>query len=146
MEKVYKKIRIRTILLAITFIIIGLSFILLNIYQQKALQLHDFNKGFQFGLFIALELILVFHIIRYLISMRDKTALRKLYIKENDERTKLILQKSGAWGMTICYIGLAFGSLVASFFNQTVFLSLLGATVFTGLIKVLLKIYYSNIL
>ena len=144
MEKFYKKVRIRTILLSIMIILIGLSFGLLHIYQQKAQQLHDFNKGFQVGIFIALELILIYLLVKYIISMRDETALRKLYIKEKDERTILIMQKSGAWGMTICYFGLAFGSLVASFFNKIVFLSLLGATLFTGLVKVSLKIYYSN--
>ena len=74
--------------------------------------------------------------------MRNEKALKKLYIEENDERTIMIIQKTGAMGITICIIGLAFTTVIAGFYNQIAFFSLFGATVFTALVKGFFKLYY----
>lgn len=63
------------------------------------------------------------------------------HIKENDECTIMIMQKTGAMGMAICNIGLGFSTVIAGFFNQIVFFSLLGATAFTALVKGFFKLY-----
>lgn len=102
----------------------------------------DFAWGFQAGAIGGLELVLVFLTVWYLISMRDEKALKKLYIQENDERTLMIMQKTGAIGMTVCSIGLAFAAVIASFFDQTVFFTLLGSAVFTAVVRGALKVYY----
>ena len=74
--------------------------------------------------------------------MRDEKTLKRLYIEENDERSIMIMQKTGAIGMTICNVGLAFAAVIAGFFNQVAFFSLFGAAVFTALVKGFFKLYY----
>lgn len=54
----------------------------------------------------------------------------------------MIMQKTGAIGMSICILGLGFATVIAGFFNEAVFFSLLGATLFAALIKGIFKIYY----
>ncbi len=74
--------------------------------------------------------------------MRDEKALKILQIEECDERTIMIMQKTGAAGFNICIMSLAFATVIAGFVNQTVFFSLLGATLFTALVKFFFIIYY----
>lgn len=71
--------------------------------------------------------------------------LKKLYIKENDERTIMIMQRTGAIGINMFIIGLGFGTIIAGFFNEIVFFTLLVATLVTSLVKGLFKIYVINV-
>jgi hypothetical protein len=52
------------------------------------------------------------------------------------------MQKTGAAGINICIIRLALATIVAGYFNELIFFTLLGATLFVALIKRLFKIYY----
>ncbi len=142
MEKFKEKIRLRVLLMAIVTICISVSYICLSLNADRLPPIHDFIRGFQFGAFSVVIVILVFFLAKYLGSLKNEEALKKLYIEENDERTIMIMQKTGAYGITICVVGLAFATVIAGFYNEIVFFALLGATVFTALIKGCFKIYY----
>ncbi|MDF2589140.1 MAG: hypothetical protein K0S41_2981 [Anaerocolumna sp.] len=142
MEKYAKKVKVRSFIMSIVTLLIGITIIFLMIIQKQLPNVPDFIRGFQFGAFSGLELIMIYYIVKDIISINDEKSLRKLYIKETDERTKAIMQQTGDIGMTICMIGLAFATIVAGFFDQTVFFSLLGATIFTSTIRGVLKLYY----
>ena len=144
MEKFKEKIRIRTIWMVVVIICIAITYSVLLFNQDNLTEISDFIKGFQTGAFCGLQLILIYSLVRNLASMRNEKALRKLYIEENDERTIMIMQKTGAMGITICITGLAFAAVIAGFYNQIAFFSLLGATVFTALVKGFFKIYYHH--
>lgn len=68
--------------------------------------------------------------------------MKKLYIQENDERKKLIRQMTGGMGLVVCMIGIAFAALIAAYFDQTVFLTLLGALVFIEAVMLMFKLYF----
>ena len=142
MEKFKEKIRLRVLWMAIITICLSISYIYLSLNSDRLPQIPDFIRGFQFGAFFGVILVLVFFLAKYLGSLRNEEALKKLYIEENDERSIMIMQKTGAFGITICIIGLAFATVIAGFFNEIVFFTLLGATVFTAFVKGGFKLYY----
>lgn len=142
MEKFKEKIRIRTIYMSIIVICIAIVNFVLIINENNLPEIPEFAKGFQEGVFTGLELCLIFFLTINVVAIKNEQEMKKLYIKENDERTIMIKQKSGAIGIEICSIGLAFATVVAGFFNQIVFFSLLGATCFILFSRLFLKLYY----
>ncbi len=141
MEKFKDKIRKRTIVMSLVIITISIIYFVLSLYKERMPAIPDFIRGFHAGAFIGIELVLVFFVSKYIGSMRKEEALKKLYIEENDERTIMIMQKSGASGMVICMIGFAIGTIVAGFINTTVFFTLLGSLIFISLVRGSIKIY-----
>ncbi len=146
MEKYKKKIQIRTILMSFVMIGLAVFYFVFPIYRKALPQIPDFIRGFHTGAFVGVELAMVFFIVRFFVSLRTEESLKKLYIQENDERSKMILQKSGALGMGICMLGMAAGTVVAGFVNTTVFFSLLSALIFISLVRGCIKIYYHKIM
>jgi hypothetical protein len=142
MEKYKKKIKKRIGVMSLVMICIAVIYFMLPVYSDALPQMPDFIRGFHAGAFAGVELVMVFFIVKYIIGMRKDESLRKLYIEENDERTKMIMAKSGALGMGICMVGLATGTVVAGFVNQTVFFALLGALLFISLVRASIKVYY----
>jgi len=102
----------------------------------------DFIKGFQTGLFLGVEILLLKFIIGYQNAIRNPEKLKMLYVKENDERSKFINTKIGHMGFHSVFLGLAFATVVSGFFDKTVFMTLLGVLIFIGLVKGSLKVYY----
>jgi hypothetical protein len=143
MEQYKKKINNRIIWMAILTILVGLINVILNYYfQDKMTTISDFIRGFQVGIFCSLEVSLIYKIFKYIGALKDEKKLKLLSIAEKDERTKLIMQMTGAMGLNICYIGLAISAIIAGFINEIVFITLLGATIFTILVKGCFKLYY----
>lgn len=70
----------------------------------------------------------------------------KLYftLMGNDERKMQIMEKTGAVRINICIVELGFATMISGFFNEIVFFTLLGATIFIALVKGMFKIYYYN--
>lgn len=145
MENYKAKVKKRVTLLSLTDIFIAVIYILLiSGAVMDTPSVPDFVKGYNAGAFIGLELVLIFFTVKYFVSMNNETALKKLYIEENDERRKLIMQKTGNVGMVLCTVLLAIATIISGFFNQTVFYTLLGATFLCGLIRLACKLYYHN--
>lgn len=142
MGKFREKIRGRIIWLMVVGISLGISYLILFSNQDKLPQMPDFMMSFHGGVLFGIEILLIGDILKNLMAIRDEKGLKKLYIEENDERRVMIMQKTGAMGMAICIIGLGSATVISGFFNETVFFTLLGATLFTALIKGFFKIYY----
>jgi hypothetical protein len=142
MEQFKKRLSGRIVIMAIASIIIaGISALLFF----DILGLPDapgFIRWFSAGIFLVIEVFLLVYILRYKVSFNNEQLMKKIYIAENDERTRMILQRTGAAGMTICNIVLAFATIVAGFFNTTVFYTLLAVTAFVATVKLVFKIYY----
>jgi hypothetical protein len=102
----------------------------------------DMIRGFQVGIFIALQIMVIVYFGMYYKALQSDEALKKLYIEENDERTKYIQDKIGGTGFNLIIGAMGTATVIAGFFNQTVFLTLLGALIFIVLIKGFLKLYY----
>ncbi len=144
MEKFKVKIRKRLIWMFVITLCLAATSVVLQINKDNMPLMHDYIRDFHTGAFIGIMLFLAVFMSRNTAALFNDKVLKKLYILEHDERNKMILQKTGAMGMSICYIGLAFAAVVAGFFNEVVFFTLLGATFFTAFVKGIFKIYYSR--
>ncbi|MDI9470079.1 MAG: hypothetical protein QM296_07725 [Bacillota bacterium] len=89
------------------------------------------NKGFTSGFLIGIALVAVAIIARNASVLKNEDELRKLYIKENDERTLAVEASAGKTGIKIVLMGLAIAMAVAASIHRVVALTLLGATLFT---------------
>lgn len=142
MDKFKRKIRIRTIWMLTLVICIAAVYFALALSKGNQPSIPDFIRGFHTGAFTGIEIGILLVIVKYIVSLRKEESLKRLFIEENDERRLAIMQKSGAWGMTACILGLAVATVIAGFFDQTVFFSLLGALIYSAVVKGTLKIYY----
>ncbi len=142
MEKFKEKILKRTLFMSLVTILIAITYLVFSLNRDNLPSVPDFIRGFHTGSFAGVELVAVFFLAKYVGSLRKDELLKKLYIEENDERTKTIMQKSGALGMVICMEGLALATIIAGFIDVKVFFSLLGALIFISLVRGVMKIYY----
>lgn len=142
MDKFKTKIRNRILLLIILFISLIAVYLVLFLNQDKLPKDSNNIVNFHGGVLTSFGILLVFNIFTNLKAMKDENELKRLYIKENDERSIMIMQKTGAIGINICIVGFAAATIIAGYFNELIFFTLLGATLFVSLIKGLFKVYY----
>lgn len=126
MEKYKEKVRLRIIYLTLgMFLTCGINIVLLS-NRSRLPEISDFILGFQSGVFIGLILVFIFFIVKFLASMKSDEALKKQYIEENDERGQLIVYKGSVITTVGMLILLALSTVVAGFFNEIIFFTLLG--------------------
>lgn len=106
--------------------------------------LTDFIEGFQVGIFFALQIMILVSLVSYAKALKSESSLKKLYIKEKDERRKLIQDKIGGVGFNFAFGAIATATVMAGFFHQIVFATLTGVLIFMALVKGFLKVYYRN--
>jgi len=104
----------------------------------------DFALGFNGGFFAGLEAVMAFLLVKYIAALRNEKKFKTLYVYENDERYRYIQSKIGGVGGNITLAGLAAGVVVSGFVDFTVFVTLLCTLLFTTLVKLSLKLYYSK--
>ena len=145
MEEFKKKLQRRLILLSSGLCFACAAVILSGRFSSGPSapeHLRDFMDGFQLGIILGIFSVLFFIFVRILMAIRSPDRLKKLYISETDERKLFILQKSGSSGMNIVMYGLAVATAVAGNFNNVIFFTLLGATLFVSLVRLVFKLYY----
>jgi len=141
MEVFKKKLQTRVIILAIGLVCISATFTFTSEGLIRS-PTECFQAGFQFGVSIAVILVMVYHMFKTISAIRNPEQLKSLYISETDERKLFIMQKSGSIGMNIVKFGLVLGAFIAGSFNDTVFFTLLGACFFVLLVNKFLMFYY----
>lgn len=102
----------------------------------------DFIHGFQLGLFLGLELLLVYYLAKIMAAQKNEKDLLALYIAEHDERKLSIrlhtFATSGLFSMGL----LAFAAIVAGFFDKKVCITLIVTLVVLSAVKLPFKLYY----
>lgn len=126
MEDYRKKLRKRNwILLAALMTLATLLTAMLLLRHQYLTRMPDFFQGYAVGAFAGAIGSLSLLLFSTVYAMRKPERLKKLYIQETDERTVLIHQKTFTYGLAILIFALVIGVIVACFFNETVFFTLL---------------------
>jgi len=138
------KIRIAWLLAAMLIIVISYLVILLWGNRMPSSIFHQNGKELATGAFVGMIAVILVYIFRTASCMSSKEKMQELYIRENDERRCLIMQKTGSLGFRISAVGLGLAAIVTGFFNPTVSLTLLGAIIFLLLVKMSLWTYYSR--
>jgi len=145
MEKFRETIRKRKYMFAI--VVLGLviaNIILMHFGNSLTEHKGDFFRGYQGGLAGGLSAVAISYIVKYAKAEKNDELLKKLYIAETDERTLLIHQKSGSLGMFLVIWILLVASIIAGYYNFTVFVTLLVAALLVGVVRIALKIYYNS--
>lgn len=143
----FKNVLKKRIALMALFNVLAIGFIALTgIYENMTAKgsenIADMIHGFQVGIFVCLQLMICVYILKYQRALINEAELNKLYIVENDERTKFIKDKIGGVGFNFCLGLIATATVISGFFHQIVFITLLGVLIFIVLVKGFLKIYY----
>lgn len=102
----------------------------------------DFFSGFQTGVAVAVFLSAAIMVMKYRKLLKDEEAVREYYIKEHDERNAAIWAKSGGTVLYTCGVLIIGAAIVAGYFNQIVFITLLLCGLFLLIVKKALIIYY----
>lgn len=147
MEKYKKTLMKRIWLMAIIGIAITLMY-LLDIPEKLRpidnIHFSDYIKGFQAGMISVLDIMFVYLIVRYITTLKNEVKLKRLYNAEMDERQKFIREKTGGNVMWVCAVTIIIGAIIAAYFSETVFFTMLGCGVFLLLTKKFLSIYYNG--
>ena len=99
---------------------------------------------FIMGAMIASEAMIIGLITAYGFALKNEDYLRKLYIKENDERRHFIKSKAAVTGIKVLLAGLFLAMMISGYFSKTVFFTLFGVEIFIALIMLSLKFYYND--
>lgn len=139
MEKFRSKIRRDALIACIYCVLLVATLITLAIVG-----IDDIATSYALGFGSGIGAVVVYHLISYIRALKDETKLKTLYIKENDERTRHIDAKVGGIGMNIAILTFAIGMLIANYFNEMVFYTLLAAMLFLAILKIVLGRYYTQ--
>lgn len=104
----------------------------------------EFVQGFDLGIFSAVVVVSIFGAVSNALTLRSEEKLKKLYIKETDERQALIKQKSGSTAFYIIMYSLILATIASGFLNKTVFFTLLAAVVFSEITLLSTIFYYKH--
>lgn len=100
--------------------------------------------AFQIGIFLGLQLAILFKIQKLRSALKNDYALKVLYIEETDERKKMIEQKTSSIGFTVIMICIVLATVISGFYNSIVFLTLIITSFFILLVKVSLIVMINN--
>lgn len=145
----FKDVLKRRITLLIAFSVI--SILLIAIigtwgYGKIGIGTHmeDFMHGAQAGLSAGFLAVMLKYILKYYRAIKSEDKIKSIYIEENDEREELIKNKIGGVGFFFIMGVIMVSIIISGFFNEIVFLTLLGVLVFMIFVKIFLKIYYNR--
>lgn len=101
-------------------------------------------NGFLGGLSLAVLGFMAVGLMVNLRALRDEKRLKKLYIREHDERAQAISHYAGHMSYWFETMGLLLGILVGGYVNPTVSFVCLGCLLYICLVRLGLKGYYSK--
>lgn len=99
-------------------------------------------RGFVSGASMGILALMLFGLIRNLLALKDEKKLKKLYIKENDERTIQVWTCARAAGCQVFLLLGLVAAIAAGYFSVTVSLSILACVFSTAVICLCFKFYY----
>lgn len=145
MQKVLLKRNICLILLisvSAIFNVIHARGMLDSLVQQGANG--DFLRGFQIGMFIAIDLVCVYVLVKNLAILNDEKKLLELYIKEHDERNRHIQMLVGMNTYWIEVATLLLTTVIIGYFSMVAMLIMIGLTLLLAIERMILYVNYSN--
>lgn len=153
METYREKLKVQNVILAIGCVVLAVFCVLGFLGEAGIVNLtpsvadshwQSSWRGFISGASIGIFALLLFGLIRNLCAMKDEKKLKKLYIKESDERQAQIVAKALCEAMRATLIlGLA-AVIVAGYFSMTVSITLLVTVLLVSLMTLAFKLYFGK--
>ncbi|MGN0675532.1 MAG: hypothetical protein ACI4KG_07255 [Oscillospiraceae bacterium] len=157
MEKFRKQIKTRMIGYIITAILLAILYIVLVFIDKTnawgtvllasisgTAEEGDFTSGFRTGFCSSIVGFAVVKAIFCAAALKNEKKLKAMYIKETDERTAMILQKTASSSFCVTIMALAVASVVASFFSMTVLYTLIAIIFFIVFVRTAFQFYYTR--
>ena len=141
MELFKKKIKARIILLC-AVLLLFVTILLYNQFGASDALKDSLAFSFQCGFSAAGSIVLVFWLMKYRGALKDEAKLRLLYNEEKDERMSAIRAKAGIPMVLILSMAMVLGGMIIGYFNETVFVVLIGVALFQLLVSLGVKLYY----
>lgn len=138
----YKKTIKKRILLLAVPIIISVILGIYDVFWASPEIKKTSVYGFQVGIIISLGLLAIIIVMRFRTLLKDENKLTLHFNRENDERIKAIKAKAGIPMLPITSILLIIAGVVAGYFNNLVFITLIAAATFQMMICAIIKIIY----
>lgn len=104
----------------------------------------EYIRGFQGGGILVIDILFLYLIVRYGMTLKKEEQLKKLYYAENDERQKFIREKTGGRTLEVCATVIFVAGIIAAYFDETVFFTMVGCSVFLSLTRKALRLYFKN--
>lgn len=140
----YKKTIKKRILLLTLPIILAVTLGVYDVFWVSDQIKEGSVYGFQDGIITSLGLLATILVIRYRVLLKDDKKLLLIFNRENDERIKAIKAKAGIPMLPITSILIIIAAIIAGYFNELVFLTLIATAIFQMTICVLVKIIYTK--
>jgi len=141
MELFKKKLKTRIVLLC-AVLLLFVAILLYNQFGASDALKDSLAFSFQCGVSASGSIVLVFWLMKYRGALKDETKLRMLYNEEKDERMSAIRAKAGIPMVLILSMALVLGGMISGYFNETVFVVLIGTALFQLLVSLGVKLYY----
>lgn len=144
----YRKKLITRIVWQLIIIVVASGFVIFNFITVAQLEEQEHIaiqiKGFQVGMFSAWIVMFLTGIIKKAIAVRNEAVLKKMYIKEHDERTRSIQKEVASATVWISVLSLIFAIVIAGFYSSAVFYTLVGALIYLSTVACGAKIYFQR--
>lgn len=151
METYREKLKIQNVTLAVACVILAVFCVLGFLGEAGIVNLTPAAgdshwqsqwRGFISGARLGILALLLFGLIRNLLALRDENKLKKLYIKESDERQAQICTLAMSAAMRASLVLGLVAVIVAGYFSVTVSLTLLASLFAVSLVTIGFKLYF----
>ena len=143
-EKYKEEIGKRIGILVVLCVLALLAMLFGNFYLKNQMPLKENATDYVVGFFTGIEIICVFYIGKLAKVYRNPDELRKMYVKETDEREMLIRMKSGANIVPLFSMLIVIVAFVYAYISYEVFVVLQVVAFAQIIISKLLKIYWQK--
>lgn len=141
MEDFKKKIKFRFQLCTMYCCSGSVLFIVLNRLFDN---ISDFSCGMLSGMMVAIDMLALFLMVKYLVLLRNEDKLKAEYIKSTDERNITISKETMRTASVISLMLTAIAILVSGFFSKVVAITLFAELTVSTLITVIVNAYYKK--
>ena len=151
METYREKLKIQNVTLAVACVILAVFCVLGFLGEAGIVNLTPAAgdshwqsqwRGFISGASLGILALLLFGLIRNLLALRDENKLKKLYIKESDERQAQICTLAMSAAMRASLVLGLVAVIVAGYFSVTVSLTLQASLFAVSLVTIGFKLYF----
>ncbi len=154
MEQYKEKLKLDNLVLAISAVVLALFAIIAITAESGVLPFpvptagdshwQSAWRGFISGASCGILGVLVAFLIRNVLALRDEKKLKKLYIKENDERSCQIWSAARVAAYRTFLIAALVAGIIAGYFSIAVCITLISCVFFASVIGAFYAIYYSR--
>lgn len=101
-------------------------------------------NGMITGIATAAILLSIVGVVQNCLALKNEAKLKKMYVKEHDERTRAIWEKVGGQSYWYVSVGMLVAVVVSGYFSPAVSITCLGCLMYFLLVRITLSLYYKD--